>query len=81
MLTFHDRHAGLTQPVGERVALVALRVEPGRRHVRRRQPPQVLGEQDGDAWVVPHLDVGAVVVDEPRHVVVGEEEPVGEQVA
>jgi hypothetical protein len=80
VLALHHRHPGVPQPVGERVALVAQRVEAGGRDVGGRQAAQVIGQQHRDARVVPLPQVRAVVVEEPGHVVVGEEEAVGEQV-
>ena len=62
-----DGHAGLLQPVGVRLALVAQHVVLGGQHDGRRQPGEVRRLQRRRVGLGPACRVGQVVVPEPDH--------------
>jgi hypothetical protein len=74
-----DRHACGGQGLGVLGALVAQRVEATRQHQGRGKPREVVGKQRRDARIgVVDRSASEIVRAEPVHVLLGEEEPVGE---
>ncbi len=75
-----DLDAGLPQPFGVGLALVAQRVKAGGGDVGGWKTAEVIGLEDGDAWIAAVGPQRQVPVLEVVHVAAGEEEALAKKV-